>query len=297
MNVTRREPTLVHPDLAALVATVETGTVSAAAKRLGISQPALSVRLSKLADATGGPLFARRGRTLVLTPHGTRVHDGALRVVRSCEALVAGLRGTTAGTPLRVGTADAVPKIVVRKILVPYLAAGYRVECREWRSDHLESELLSHRLDMLITDREPISLRGEDLASTVEGRSAIVFCARREIAARLRRGFPNSIADGRLALPCAPSPLRERLDRWLTRHAPSAVVAIEAEDRAMLHHFAQGGPYIVPVAKSTSLLVERQFGLVRIGEAKGVEESYFVVRSSWRVPETDPRHRAARPPQ
>jgi LysR family transcriptional activator of nhaA len=276
---------LLHPDLAALVETVRTGTVSMAATSLGLSQPALSARLGRLARSTGAPLFLREGRRLRLTAHGTRVHDGALRVLRGCEALDAALRGHPGETtPLRIGTADAVPKIVVRRILAPYLRAGIRLLCREWAPDHLERELLGHRLDMLITDREPVNLRGEDLESAVEGRSAIVLCARPDTARSLRRGFPDSLDGAELALPAAPSPLRDRIDRWLARHAPKARIAIEAEDRALLHHFAQAGPYAVPVAKATAPTVERQFGLARIGELTGVRETYYAVRSRWRVP-------------
>jgi LysR family transcriptional activator of nhaA len=276
---------LIHPDLAALVETVRTGTVSMAAKALGLSQPALSARLARLARATGAPLFLREGRRLRLTAHGTRVHDGALRVLRSCEALAAALRGHPGETtPLRIGTADAVPKIVVRRILDPYARAGIRLLCREWAPDHLERELIGHRLDMLITDREPVNLRGEDLDSRIEGRSAIVLCARPETARALRRGFPESLESAALALPAAPSPLRDRIDRWLARHAPKARIAIEAEDRSLLHHFAQAGAYAVPVAKATAPTVERQFGLLRIGELAGVRESYYAVRSRWRVP-------------
>jgi LysR family transcriptional activator of nhaA len=279
-------PTHLHPDLAAFVETVRLGTVSAAAKALGISQPALSARLGRLARATGSPLFAREGRRLRLTAHGARAHDGALHVLRSCEAMDAACRNAGVGAmPLRVGTADAVPKIVVRRILSPFIRAGIPLQCREWSPEHLEREILSHRLDMLITEREPLALRTEDLESTVEGRSSIVLCARTPIAARYRRDFPRGLGGAPLALPAAPSPLRERIDRWMRRHAPQARVVIEAEDRALLHHFAESEDCLIPVAKSTATTVERQFGLVRIGELEGVRETYFSVRSRWRVPQ------------
>lgn len=281
-------PPLLHPDIAGFVETVRLGTVSAAAKALGISQPALSARLSRLGEATGDALFARKGRLLALTAHGARVHDGALRVLRSCEAMDASVRGRAGDLlPLRVGTADAVPKVVVRRILAPFLRAGVAIHCREWASEHLEQELLSHRLDLLVTDREPVSLRGEDLASSVAGRSEIVLCAKRALAPKLRRAFPGCLADHPLGLPAAPSPLRERIDRWLRRHAPDARIALEAEDRALLHHFAQIGLAVVPVARATAAQVEEQFGLARIAELKGVDESYYTVGSRSRVPELE----------
>lgn len=280
-------PSHLHPELAAFVETVRLGAVSAAANALEISQPALSARLARLAAGTGAPLFTRAGRRLRLTSHGARVHDGALAVLRSCEALQAAYRGGASHlVPLRVGTADAVPKIVVQRILSPLFRSGAAIQCREWESRHLEEELMSHRLDMLITDREPVALRSKDLESHVEGRSSMLLCAHKSIAPRLRRSFPDALATVPLALPAAPSPLRERLDRWLRRHAPSARIAIEAEDRALLHHFAQFEGCVVPVARSTSRQVERQFDLVRIGELKGVEEIYYSVRSLWRVPKS-----------
>ncbi len=288
MNTKRNRdlPTLLHPDIAGFVETVRLGTVSAAAKALGISQPALSSRLSRLAAATGDALFTRKGRLLALTAHGARVHDGALRVLRSCESMDASVRGRAGELlPLRVGTADAVPKVVVRRILAPYLRAGIAIHCREWASEHLEQELLSHRLDLLITDREPLAIRGEDLASSVAGRSEIVLCAKRSLASALRRGFPDCLAEHPLGVPAAPSPLRERIDRWLRRNAPRARIALEAEDRALLHHFAQIGLAVVPVARATATQVEAQFGLARIAELKGVDESYYTVGSRSRVPD------------
>ncbi|MFM1803657.1 MAG: Transcriptional activator protein NhaR [Planctomycetota bacterium] len=279
-------PEHLHPDLAGFIETVRLGTVSDAARELGISQPALSARIARLATATGAPVFTREGRRLRLTAHGARVHDGALRVLRSCEAMIAQCRGTEgAAAPLRVGTADAVPKLVVRRILAPYIRADVPVQCREWSAEHLESEIRSHRLDMLITDREPIALRSDDLETNVEGKSAIVLCTRKSLAPVARRNFPEALAHLPLALPAPPSPLRERIDRWLRRHARHARVMIEAEDRSLLHHFAQTEDCLIPVAKATAPLVERQFDLVRVGELAGVEETYYSVRSRWRVPD------------
>lgn len=279
-------PAHLHPDLAAFIETVRLGTVSLAAKRMRLSQPAVSARIERLAKSTGAALFRREGRMLVLTAHGARVHDGALRVLRSCEAMQAVLeRRAGEAVPLRVGTADAVPKIVTRRILMPFVKAGVRLECREWSSDAMLRELMSHRLDMLITDREPIGLRTEEHAvERIEG-SPIEFCVLADLAPRIRRDFPRSLATVPLGLPASPSPLRDRLDRWIARHAPRATIAVEAEDRALLHHFAQAGACVVPVAKSTVAQIERSFGLARVGEPKGVEESFFVVRSRWRMPE------------
>jgi len=59
--------------LRVLVVVAETGSVTAAASRLYLTQPAVSAALKRLAVSVGGALFARDGRGLVLTARGERL--------------------------------------------------------------------------------------------------------------------------------------------------------------------------------------------------------------------------------
>ncbi|QFT54126.1 LysR family transcriptional regulator [Microbulbifer sp. THAF38] len=56
--------------LRAFVAVARSHSLAQASAQLHTSQPALSVAIRNLEDATGGPLFSRDGRQLVLTPEG-----------------------------------------------------------------------------------------------------------------------------------------------------------------------------------------------------------------------------------
>ena len=51
----------------------ETGSVTAAAARLYLTQPAVSAALRRLTDTVGAPLFVRQGRGLVLGSRGARL--------------------------------------------------------------------------------------------------------------------------------------------------------------------------------------------------------------------------------
>src|SRR5512140_1803516 len=51
----------------------EAGSVTAAASRLFITQPAVSAALRRLQVATGAPLFVRAGRGLALTARGEQL--------------------------------------------------------------------------------------------------------------------------------------------------------------------------------------------------------------------------------
>lgn len=71
--------------LIALDALLAEGSVTSAARRLGLSASAMSRTLGRLRSATGDPLLVRAGRGLVLTPRAEALRDRARRVTE--EAL------------------------------------------------------------------------------------------------------------------------------------------------------------------------------------------------------------------
>src|SRR5688572_18973891 len=96
------------------------GSLTAAAARLGRSQPALSHRLRALEDDLGVPLFEKIGRRLVLTEWGRRLQGRCLdlvalaREVRHAVDAEGAIEGTVA-----IGTLPT----VVSHLLVPALSA------------------------------------------------------------------------------------------------------------------------------------------------------------------------------
>ena len=64
-----------------LLAVYETGNVTAAAKRLGISQPAASAALSRLRDSLGDPLFIRSGSSMQATPRAQDIIEHTREVI------------------------------------------------------------------------------------------------------------------------------------------------------------------------------------------------------------------------
>lgn len=74
--------------LATLDALLQEGSVTRAARRLGLSTPAMSHALSRMREAVGDPLLVRSGRGMVLTPRAEalkpKIH---LLVTQATEAL------------------------------------------------------------------------------------------------------------------------------------------------------------------------------------------------------------------
>lgn len=102
---------LTHARLRAVNAVVEEGSFSAAARRLGMTQPAVSQAVHKLEDGFGVKLFEQRGRHLVPTEFCldlTRVTSQIQRL--EGEALLLLQRGDSLDTgSLRIGLGNTMP--------------------------------------------------------------------------------------------------------------------------------------------------------------------------------------------
>jgi len=68
-----------------LVAVVETGSITAAAQRLGVTQSAVSHLLDKLRAITGDALFVKSGRGIVATAHAEQLCSQARELLAAME--------------------------------------------------------------------------------------------------------------------------------------------------------------------------------------------------------------------
>lgn len=88
----------------------DAGSVTQAAARLYLTQPAVSAALRRLTQAVGAPLFVRQGRRLVLSNRGSALRAKAqLHLAALVEAALAPARfdASTSQRVLRLGIADA----------------------------------------------------------------------------------------------------------------------------------------------------------------------------------------------
>lgn len=91
-----------------VVAIAETGSMSKAAERLNLSQPAISAQIKRLQGLIGGELFSRTANGTVLTELGKLALQQARRIVDANDQL------------LRLGGSD---KSAVRRLGVSQLLA------------------------------------------------------------------------------------------------------------------------------------------------------------------------------
>ena len=88
----------------------ETGSVTQAAARLYLTQPAISAALRRLTVAVGAPLFVRQGRGLVLGSRGARLQAAIrphLQALVDAALLPADFDPKTSERTFRIGLSDA----------------------------------------------------------------------------------------------------------------------------------------------------------------------------------------------
>ena len=105
--------------LSHLAALLDAGSVSGAAKRQGLSTPAMSHALSKLRERIGDPLLVRAGVGMVLTPRASQLREElphALDRVRELLSPPASGR-LRMSRPFRIRSSDAVPALLALPLL------------------------------------------------------------------------------------------------------------------------------------------------------------------------------------
>ncbi|WP_298934036.1 LysR family transcriptional regulator [uncultured Ramlibacter sp.] len=84
-------------------------SVSRAALRLGMHQPAVSAALKRLRELAGDPILVRSGAGMVPTDAGLRMVEPSASILRAAQVLFSDARGfdpRTADTTFRVGASD-----------------------------------------------------------------------------------------------------------------------------------------------------------------------------------------------
>ncbi len=130
--------------LQTFVAVAEEGSLSAAARALGCSQPTMGRHIAALQDALGVRLFERRTGGLELTPTGLELLHHARGMAGAAQRLAlsaAGREESLAGS-IRITASDIVATYVLPPILTALHLAEPEIEIELVASDRTENLLL-----------------------------------------------------------------------------------------------------------------------------------------------------------
>jgi LysR family transcriptional regulator, transcriptional activator of nhaA len=257
------------------------GSVAKASEKLHVTPATISIQLRDLEKSLGVKLFRKAGRGLALTEMGIAVQSYANDIFATGQELLDMVNGRPVGGPmvLRVGIKDVMPKLVAYRLLEPTLcmSVDVRLLCYEGDITKLISDLAIHKLDVVLSDT-PIDPTIKVRAySHLLGESEVVLLGTKDLAEKLKTGFPGSLDGAPMLLPMRNSVLRRSLDNWFEINEIRPKIVGEFEDSAMLKIMGKAGVGVFPIAKAIRKEVDEMYGVEFIGAIPDVSEKYYAL--------------------
>lgn len=229
--------------LKTLIHVAELGSVSRAAARLNIAQPALSRQIALLEAELGAPLFERHSRGMRVTETGRLVLDHAARVHAELDAIRAAAAGDRAAPvgPVTVGMTPTIAQVVTVPMVQALKADAPRLSLRFQSafSAHLIDWLRRGEIDVAISyDPQPSrSLRTRPVMI-----ESLLLVGGADAGLSLDRPVPFAALSGRdLVLPSAPHGLRAILDDCAVAAGVELSTAVEVDSYGPMIELARSG--------------------------------------------------------
>lgn len=264
------------------------GGVVKAAQFLHVTPQTISGQIQLLEGHFGRELFNKHGRGLELTDAGQLAFSYAEDIFNlgsELDQVVRQPRGVSRPLELRVGIADAVPKMVACRLLEPALQGDqpFKVVCSEWKLDSLLAELAVHRLDLVLSDRPlPTGLSVNAFSHRLGG-SGVGFYAVPALAKSLKGNFPANLNGAPMLVPGADSAMGGRLAQWLSKNKLRPRIVGEFDDGALLKALGHQGHGVFMAPTVLHDEVCRQYQVKRIGEVADLIEEFYVISVERRI--------------
>lgn len=260
---------------------VREGGVTRASEKLRLAQPTISGQLAIFEEAIGAQLLRKEGRKLALTEKGRTVFNYADEIFALGRELTNTLNGQggASGHRLAVGVADALPKLVVYRLIAPALRdlEETKVVCHEDKVDRLLAELSLHGVDLVLADAPATTSAGGRVYNHLIGQSGVAVFGAPSLAGKYAENFPVSLDGAPFLFPTQTTALRRSLDLWFETRRIAPAIRAEIEDSALMKTFAAAGAglFVAPVAVTDE--IERRYGVTKIGGLEGVTESFYAI--------------------
>lgn len=262
------------------------GGISRAAEKLNMAVQTVSAQVRELERSLGYVLLKPAGRGLALTDAGVAAMRQADQIFQLGEDLPARVRDAVSAPTVRlaVGICDALPKLVVHRLMHPALAEpNLRLLCHEGKLDDLLGDLALHRLDVVLSDRPAPVNPNIKLYSHNLGSSTIGWYGTAAMLETAGKDFPRSLGDVPVLLPTAHTAVRDRLDQWFEQRAIRPRVVGEFDDSALLKTFGASGMGVFPAAEWAHDDLLAHYAVKRLGHCEGVRENFFAIGTEKKV--------------
>ena len=252
------------------------GQLTRTAKKLRVSQSALSHQIRQLEEQLGEPLFLREGRALVLTEAGCVALAYADDVFGAGSRLLATFRaGRGLGDLLAVGAMSTLSRNFQDYFLLPIFDEPQaRLRLVSGPLAELTQRLLAHELDLVLSNRPVHSDREAGLRSVLLARQPVSFIGHPG-GPRLR--FPEDLGAVPLLVPTTDSAIRVAFDAMCAGLGVEPRIVAEVDDMALLRLLARDARL---AALLPSVVVRDELRAGRLEElcvVPGLEEAFYAV--------------------
>jgi len=261
------------------------GNLTRVARRMRVSQSAVSVQIRKLEEALGHSLFERRGRQLVLTEAGRIALDHADAIF----ALARELEGTLQEhglerAVLRVGSMATLSRNFQMRFLAPLFGRDdVEIVVRSGALGPLLKSLEAHRIDVVLTNQAPARDASTPWVAHRIAEQPVSLLGRPRTSRRKPR-LATLLASEPLVLPAAETSIRIGFDALVDRLGVRPHIAAEVDDMAMLRLLAREG---LGLAVAPSIVVRDELAagdLAEIAQLPDLKETFYAITLVRRFP-------------
>jgi LysR family transcriptional activator of nhaA len=263
------------------------GNLTRTAKRLNVTQSAVSVQIRKLEERLGHALFERRGRELQLTEAGRIALDHADQIFAVGEELLGTLRDAGRNRHvLRLGALATLSRNFQVDFLQPMLGrADVEVVLRSGSSDELMRALAAHSLDVVLSNHAPMTdTLTPFVAHRVAEQQVSLIGTPQRLGASGERRIEALLTAHPVILPTANSTIRTGFDALARQLGVRPQIAAEVDDMAMMRLLARED---VGLAVLPGIVVKDELAsglLIDVQPLPDVAETFFAITAERRFP-------------
>lgn len=257
------------------------GSIAKASARLHLTPQTISGQITSFEAHTGVNLFDRKGKKLQLSEMGRLIYNYAEEIFRLGDEVknILKTREPNHWKSFTVGITDVIPKMLTYQLLRPALnlANPVRLICTEGDQNSLLADLAIDRLDMVLTDQPlPPGSHVKAYNHQLTG-SGFTFFAKKQLATRCRKGFPQSLSGQPFLMQGKKSAVRQHLLSWLEKYDIVPNIIAEFDDSALMKSFGQAGYGVFTAPILIEEHITSQYKVDIIGRTEEIKEHYYVI--------------------
>ncbi|NLZ39449.1 MAG: LysR family transcriptional regulator [Firmicutes bacterium] len=256
---------------------VKSGSMSAAAAKLYISQPTVSQAIKELEEHYGVLLFNRLNRRLYITDAGKKLFSYAQTVVKQFDDLEEKMFNINKKEKIKIGSTITVGESILSDIINRFTKKEPHIEVYSYMNNTqmIESKLLNSEIDIGIVEGE---IKSSDLISIPEVEDYLVLiCSTKHPFAKRKIIKLHELARENFAMREKGSGTRELFERYMQGNGIEVKIAFEGSSPEAIKKEVINNNYLAVISICLVEAEVKKSQLHIIECADGAWDRYFSI--------------------